>query len=112
MNAKQLANITGSSLNHLSKVMQLLVKNGYLVSNRGPTGGFILRRPAEDITLLEVYEFIEGTVDCKICGITVDTCPFVSCVFGNSAEIFSEEFTGYLRNTRISDLITKNTLHD
>lgn len=111
LNAKQLAGITGSSANHLSKVMQLLVKNGYLVSNRGPTGGFMLNRPAKEITLLEVYEFIEGSVDCKICGISEDKCPFVSCVFGSSVEIFSEEFTTYLRTTRISDLVTKNTLY-
>ena len=111
LNAKQLANLTDSSANHLSKVMQLLVKNGYLVSNRGPTGGFMLNRPAEEITLLEVYELIEGAVECKICGIAEDKCPFVSCVFGSSAEIFTEEFTTYLRTTRISDLTTKNTLY-
>jgi len=107
LNSRQIAALTGSSLNHLSKVMQLLVKSNYLKSNRGPSGGFVLNRPASDITLLEVYEFIEGTIECQFCGIPEEKCPFVSCVFGFKAEKFSEEFTEYLSRTRISDLTTK-----
>ncbi len=111
INAKQIAKITGSSLNHLSKVMQLLVKSEYLRSNRGPTGGFTLRKPADEITLLEIYEYIEGAIECQFCGIPEDKCPFVQCVFGTKAEIFSEEFVHYLRITRISDLITKQNIY-
>jgi Rrf2 family protein len=111
INARQIAHITGSSLNHLSKVMQLLVKNNYIRSNRGPSGGFVLNKPANEITLLEVYEYIEGTIDCKFCGIPENKCPFVTCVFGTKAELFSEEFILYLRNTRISDLTTKTNIY-
>ncbi len=111
LNAKQIAHITGSSLNHLSKVMQMLVKSEYLSSNRGPSGGFILKKPAVEITLLEVYEYIEGTIDCQFCGIPEDKCPFVSCVFGTKAELFSEDFISYLKNTHISDLTTKHTIY-
>ncbi len=111
LNAKQIAKIAGSSSNHLSKVMQLLVKNNYLKSSRGPNGGFMLNRPAEQITLLEVYEFIEGVIECQFCGIPEEKCPFISCVFGNKAEIFSEEFVLYLKQTRISDLTTKPKLY-
>jgi len=111
INAKQIAKMTRSSLNHLSKVMQLLVKNGYILSNRGPSGGFILNRPAGQISLLEVYEYIEGTIECRFCGIPEGRCPFVSCVFGSKVNIFSEEFVSYLKNTRISDLTIKNNIY-
>jgi Rrf2 family protein len=111
INARQIAQLTGSSLNHLSKVMQMLVKNDYVHSNRGPSGGFVLNIPADQITLLEVYEYIEGTIDCQFCGIQENKCPFVSCVFGSKAEIFSEEFILYLKNTRISDLTTKKNIY-
>lgn len=111
LNAGKIARLTGSSPNHLSKVMQLLVKNNYLRSMRGPSGGFILNIPADQITLLEVYEFIEGAIECQFCGIPDDKCPFVSCVFGVKAEVFSAEFIHYLRNTRISDLTTKPNIY-
>ena len=111
INARQIAQITGSSVNHLSKVMQLLSKNGYIQSNRGPSGGFVMNKPASQITLLEIYEYIEGTIDCQFCGIPENKCPFVSCVFGLKAEIFSEEFKNYLRETRISDLTTKKYIY-
>ncbi|MBK7171912.1 MAG: Rrf2 family transcriptional regulator [Bacteroidales bacterium] len=111
LNARQIAKLTGSSSNHLSKVMQLLVKNDYLKSTRGPNGGFILNKPANQITLLEVYEFIEGEIDCKFCGIPEEKCPFISCVFGLKAEIFSEEFVLYLKQTMISDLTTKPKIY-
>lgn len=111
LNAKQLAKLTGSSANHLSKVMQTLVKGDYLRSNRGPSGGFELKKPANTITLLQVYEYIEGTIDCQFCGIPEEKCPFESCVFGVKAEIFSEEFINYMKTTLISDLTTKKHIY-
>jgi Rrf2 family protein len=111
MNARQIALLTGSSLNHLSKVMQLLVKSEYLTSNRGPSGGFTLKKPAVEISLLEIYEFIEGAIECQFCGIPDEKCPFVHCVFGSKAELFSEEFKTYMKNTFISDLTTKKNIY-
>ena len=56
----EIAGAMGLSENHLAKVRQRLVKAGLVEAQRGPSGGFMLSRPAEDITLLEVYEAIEG----------------------------------------------------
>jgi DNA-binding IscR family transcriptional regulator len=38
LNVNNIADITKSSRNHLAKVMQILVKNDYLTSTRGPKG--------------------------------------------------------------------------
>ena len=111
LKARELALITGSSMNHLSKVMQQLVKGDYLVSNRGPGGGFLLKRPASEISLLEVYEYMEGTIECQFCGIPEEKCPFLSCVFGAKATVFTKEFISYLRQTNISDLTTKKAFY-
>ena len=53
-------------LEYLSKIMQYLVKAGILKSKRGPRGGFSLAKKAEDISILDIYEAIEGTLVNKL----------------------------------------------
>ena len=50
----------GIPLEYLLKILQQLVRANVLRSKRGPRGGFFLARPAEDITLLEVIEAVDG----------------------------------------------------
>ena len=107
LNVTNIADLTSSSRNHLAKVMQILVKNNYLTSTRGPKGGFILKKAASTVSLLELYELMEGTIEKQHCGIHTGKCPFTSCVFGNLANKFSEEFINYLKTTNLSDIIKK-----
>lgn len=107
LNAKKIAEILHVSQNHLAKILQVLAKNEYLVSNRGPGGGFILRKNADEVSMLEIYQLIEGNVDCQFCGITENTCPFISCIFGGKPDKLTNEFVEYLSVTKISDLKTK-----
>ncbi|MDZ7756965.1 Rrf2 family transcriptional regulator [Rhodohalobacter sp.] len=58
----------------LSKILQMLVKNGLLNSMKGPTGGFSLSRPADDITLIEVIDAIDGLDVFTQCGIGFKRC--------------------------------------
>jgi len=50
----------GIPLEYLLKILQQLVRGGVLRSKRGPRGGFTLARPAEEITMLEVIESVDG----------------------------------------------------
>jgi DNA-binding IscR family transcriptional regulator len=43
LNVIQIAERISSSKHHVSKIMQQLVKHGYLGSIRGPAGGFFLK---------------------------------------------------------------------
>ena len=45
---------------HLSKVLQRLTREGLVAPIRGPAGGFTLGRQPDDISLLDIYEAIEG----------------------------------------------------
>ncbi|MEX0648981.1 MAG: Rrf2 family transcriptional regulator [Balneolaceae bacterium] len=58
----------------LSKILQLLVKHKLLISMKGPTGGFSLSRPPEEITLIEVVEAIDGLDMFTQCGIGFKKC--------------------------------------
>jgi Rrf2 family protein len=108
LNAKKIAEILFVSQNHLAKILQVLAKNEYLESNRGPGGGFVLKKKAEDVSMLEIYQLIEGNVDCQLCGITENQCPFITCIFGGKPDKLTNEFVEYLTKTKISDLKTKD----
>jgi Rrf2 family protein len=104
-NVNQIAAATHASRNHLAKVMQILVKNNFLDSVRGPKGGFTLKGDPKKINLLGIYELIEGSLEEHHCGIETQKCPFTTCVFGGLADKFSVEFIEYLRNKTLFDLI-------
>lgn len=58
----------------LSKILQLLVKHKLLVSMKGPTGGYKLNRPADEISLLEIVKAIDGLDIFDQCGIGFRKC--------------------------------------
>jgi Rrf2 family protein len=51
----------------LSKILQALSRSGLITSQRGMAGGYTLARPAEEVTLLNVVEAIEGPIVLNIC---------------------------------------------
>lgn len=108
LNAKKISEILHVSQNHLAKILQILAKNEYLESNRGPGGGFTFKKKADQISMLEIYQLIEGNVECQFCGITENHCPFITCIFGGKPDKLTNEFVEYMANTKISDLKTKD----
>ena len=63
----ELIESTGVRGSFLSKVVQRLVHAGMVSSHRGTRGGFSLRVPGEEITLLDVIEAIEGPTQMNLC---------------------------------------------
>ena len=61
--ARDLALACGEPAPWLGKVLQKLARAGVLRSKRGRTGGFVLGRPAAEITLADVLLAIEGSDD-------------------------------------------------
>jgi len=58
--AARLAEYHGVPAAYLAKHLQALSRAGILESVQGPRGGYRLARPAEEITLLDVVEAIDG----------------------------------------------------
>jgi len=106
INANEIAKIMEFSKNHLSKVLQVLVKYGYISSVRGPKGGFVLKKKAGEISLLEVYEIFDGKIHVEKCALHNNVeCPFNSCVFGDLTNQFSSDFEFFLQNKTIADVV-------
>jgi len=53
--------------NYLAKIFQDLAKNGLIRSHRGRKGGFALARPADEITLRQAIEAIQGPLALNDC---------------------------------------------
>ncbi len=107
VNVSDLSRETGYSKNHIAKIMHILVKNNYLNSDRGPKGGFDLKRNAHEISLLELYELIEGKIEDYECTQQCRNCPVKSCLFGGLTLQFQNELLHYMRSNTIAGVKLK-----
>src|SRR5512136_2807865 len=57
---KQIAAEEEIPAHFLAKILQELARKGFLRSNKGPTGGFLLRRKPEDIFLIDIVKALDG----------------------------------------------------
>lgn len=92
---------------HLSKVMQRLTRAGLVKSIRGPKGGFVLERQLTDVTLLEIYEIMNGKLETHTCLFGKPVCGKGRCLFGGLVSQIDNQVRAYLQNTRLSDLQEK-----
>jgi Rrf2 family protein len=58
--AAKLAELSGLSSTYLAKQLQALSRAGLVRSLQGKAGGYVLTRPAEEISVLDVVQAIEG----------------------------------------------------
>ncbi len=59
LTSQELAEATQVPPGYLSKVLHSLVRGGLIRSRRGVGGGFILARPADTITILDVLNIVD-----------------------------------------------------
>jgi Rrf2 family protein len=72
----EIAESTGVPQTFLAKILQSFAKLGLVNSFRGTGGGFVLGRPASQITLREVVEAVEGPILPNRCLVADAGCEF------------------------------------
>lgn len=105
LNVLKIAEATGSSRHHVAKVLQRLVKDNFLVSNRGPSGGFVLKKGPDEITLLQIYESIDGPITITTCPIGNSICAFDKCLINNVVGKLTREVKEFFAQQRLSDYL-------
>jgi Rrf2 family protein len=100
--AGELSQILKVSQAHLAKVMQRLVKEGMVSSTRGPKGGFILGKPAEEISFLSIYEAIEGPMTSVSCLLAQPVCKNRECIFGDLVQNMNRQILERMANTTLA----------
>jgi len=101
LNVTKLSDMMSFSRHHVAKVMQRLVKTGFLRSNRGPSGGFVLNKKASEITFLDIYIAIEGDIPIEDCPLNYEACPFNKCLLDRIANDMIIKFKEYLASRTI-----------
>jgi len=89
---------------HLSKVMQRLSKLGLVISSTGPRGGFRLKKDGKSLSLLEIYEAVEGKLEPRACLLKEPICKG-KCIFGRLLVSVDKQISDYMRKTYLSDLL-------
>ncbi|MBI3038920.1 Rrf2 family transcriptional regulator, partial [bacterium] len=101
---KGISSVLRASGAHISKVMQRLVKAGFVKSTRGPSGGFVIIDQAEKASLLDIYEAIDGKIVKPTCLFKAPICDSSSCVMGTSLISLCQQLIDYLKNTKLMDI--------
>jgi len=104
VSTREVAKVLKASEAHLSKVLQRLARVGLVKSIRGPKGGFTLGRPPAKITLLEIFETIEGPLNSEVCLFGSNKCLGKDCLFGGLLHDLYNQTHKYFSKTTLNKL--------
>ncbi len=98
------------SSKYLEQLIAMLKSAGLVRSVRGPHGGYVLARPAEQITLLEIIKALEGSLDVVDC---IDENPNIcskvaDCVTRQVWIQIHDTLESILKNQTLGDLVAKS----
>lgn len=92
----------GASQAHLVKVLQSLARAGLVEAERGPHGGVRLARAGSEISLLQVYEAIEGPFASVECLLEKPVCDGRCCQVGRVLHRMNLELRAHLERTTLA----------
>lgn len=58
----------------VTKLLKILAREGLVVSHRGAKGGYSLARPAEQISIAQIIDAVEGRVAMTECNVATGLC--------------------------------------
>jgi len=101
--SRAMARAEGMPVGYLAKVLQRLVKAGFVRSVKGRERGYVFARPPEDISLLELFDALEGQP-------LFDDCPLRHCACGGTSRnchIFAQWLTA---TKKVKELLGETTI--
>jgi len=102
---KQIAAEADIPSHFLAKILQQLARKGFLRSSKGPTGGFTLRIPAPELSLVMIVDSVDGLADYERCPAGLAECnDQAPCGMHDSWKGLRGRIMEYLERTTIEDL--------
>ncbi len=108
MTAVQLSEVEQIPVQFLEQILVSLRRAGLIRSIRGPGGGYTLARPADQITVKEVFEVLEGPTVLAKCldPMNEEGCDWQrKCVARLLFEKLQESLSRILEQTTLADLV-------
>lgn len=103
--AKEIAESKLIPLSLLAKILQQLTKHQLILSLQGAHGGYALGRKAEEITLAQMIEAIEGPIHIIECTESRHSCKRDdSCTLKNSLNPLQQQLSSYLHSVTLADV--------
>lgn len=110
-NIRDMANHEKVPEKFMRKLVHILHKSGYIESERGKYGGVRLGKEPAFITILDIYEAIEGPVSFNICLKGPDLCEFQeTCSMCDVWGRAQTEFISILKNHTLKDAAENSIL--
>lgn len=108
---KDIAASQDISLKYLEQVMLPLRVCGYVKTQKGSKGGYILVRPPKEVTLLEIVECVEGSISPVECAVNPNLCKRVDRCSTHFAWVgLKDAIARELGKTTLADLADKHLL--
>ncbi len=101
--SKTIAKAEGVPHGYLAKILQQLVKAGFIRSARGRDRGYVFAKPPEEISLLDLFDALEEEA-------LFDDCPLRHCACGGTTQncrIFAQ---WTLATRRFRELLAETTI--
>lgn len=104
--ATDVAAALGVPANYLSKILHTLGRQGLVVSQRGPNGGFRLARPAGEVTLAEVIEPFDQIAARRDCLLGRPQCSdATACAVHERWKEVHARVSSFFQGTKVSQLL-------
>ncbi len=106
LKAATVAEGIGTTPGFLSQVMAPLVSNGWVRSEPGPTGGYVLIGEMTQVSVLELIEAVEGKIDYTQCVLIDRPCSESgNCALHIPWSRARAELVRELQNEKIADVV-------
>ncbi len=94
------------SVKYLEKLIRPLKEAGFVRSKRGPSGGHLLAKAPEDITVAQIVRVLENKPTVSECVDNPESCPIAtSCVARKVWQKATQDIYDSFDKIRLSDLI-------
>lgn len=97
---------TGLPADYLEQLLGRLRRSGLVRSVRGKQGGYLLAKPAGDITLLQVIDAVEGMNRMNLCACDETTCESrASCGLQSAWDKVTEGLFDLMASYNLKDML-------
>jgi FeS assembly SUF system regulator len=103
--AGEMASATHVAMPTAQKLLKLLAKGGLIDSVRGTDGGYVLARPAKDISATQILDVLEGPLAITECSTADSQCELESmCQVGSAWQKINHAIRSTLNDISLAEL--------